>query len=367
MHLPVMPPVAPMLSRAVARIPDTGHVEPKWDGFRTIVFRDGDEVVLGSRNERPLTRYFPEVVAAIIANSPPRCVLDGELILINDGRLDFAALQLRLHPAASRVEKLAAQTPASFVAFDLLALGEENLMGRPLAYRRAALVDALADARPPVYLTPATADPELARHWFETFEGAGLDGVVAKALDAPYQPDKRVMFKVKHERTADCVVAGFRWHVSGPVVGSLLLGLFDADGALRHVGVCASFPMARRRELLDELASLRIPDGQLSVDTHPWAEWAQWAGGTAAARAMGAVSRWNPAKDLSWVPLRPQRVVEVSYDHMAGERFRHTAQFRRWRPDREPPSCTYQQLDEPVSYDLAEVLRGNAGGAAGPL
>lgn len=358
MDLPVMPPVAPMLSRAVSQIPDTGHVEPKWDGFRTIVFRDRDEVMLGSRNERPLTRFFPEVVAAIVENTPPRCVLDGELILVSGDRLDFGALQLRLHPAASRIELLAAQTPASFVAFDLLALGDDNLMERPFADRRVALVDALAAAGPPVHLTPATADPALARLWFETFEGAGLDGVVAKPLDATYQPDKRVMFKVKHERTADCVVAGFRWHVSGPVVGSLLLGLFDEAGALQHVGVCASFTMARRRELLAELEPLRIPDGELSTDTHPWAEWAKWSGDPAAARAMGAVSRWNPTKDLSWVPLRPERVIEVGYGHMAGSRFRHTAQFRRWRPDRDPAGCTFQQLDEPVGYDLAEVLRG---------
>jgi ATP-dependent DNA ligase len=355
MDLPVMPPVAPMLSKSVPEIPETGHVEPKWDGFRTIVFRDGDEVVLGSRNERPMTRYFPEVVEAVKANTPDRCVLDGEIVVARGDRLDFEALQLRIHPAVSRVTLLAEETPASFVAFDALALGDTDLMARPFAERRAALEGALAGARPPVFVTRATADMAKAREWFDAFEGAGLDGVVAKPLTGPYQPDKRVMFKVKHERTADCVVAGFRWHKSGPVVGSLLLGLFSDGGSLQHVGVTASFPMARRKELLDEIAPYRIAEDQVGASGHPWSAWAE-AEAHQSGRLPGAVSRWNAGKDLSWVPLRPELVVEVAYDHMEGDRFRHTAQFRRWRPDRDPASCTYAQLERPVRYDLADVL-----------
>ena len=373
-----MPPVEPMLAKAVAHIPDTGHVEPKWDGFRTIVFRDGDEVVLGSRNGRPLTRYFPNVVAAVRAQTPERCVLDGEIVLAQGDRLDFETLQLRLHPAASRVALLAERTPASLVAFDLLALGTQDLTGSDFAVRRARLEAALAPPAPDadrpteggarasqVYLTPATADPATAARWFEQFEGAGLDGVVAKPLTGPYEPGKRVMFKVKHERTADCVVAGFRWHTSGPVVGSLLLGLYSGDGQLRSVGVAASFPMARRRSLLHELAPYRIPEGGATAAGHPWGGWADWRddgpppeGGRDAARG-GAGSRWAPGKSLSFVPLLPQLVAEVRYGHLEGERFRHTAHFRRWRPDRAPSSCTYAQLDEPVGYDLADVLRGS--------
>ncbi|WP_087508667.1 ATP-dependent DNA ligase [Cellulomonas iranensis] len=351
MDLPVMPPVAPMLAKSVKEIPDVGHVEPKWDGFRTIVFRDGDDVELGSRNEKPMTRYFPELVEALRANLPERCVVDGEIVLVTGDRLDFDALQQRIHPAASRVKLLSEQTPVSFVAFDLLALGDEDLTGRPFAERRALLVEALADARPPVHVTPATGDLAEARRWFEQFEGAGLDGVVAKPLDGTYQPDKRAMFKIKHERTADCVVAGFRWHKSGDVVGSLLLGLWADDGHLQHVGVSASFPMARRRTLLDDLAPYRDVD----LAEHPWGGWADQQA-HAGQRLPGAVSRWNATKDLSFVPLRPELVVEVAYDHMEGDRFRHTAQFRRWRPDRDPRSCTYAQLDEPVRFDLAEIL-----------
>ena len=346
-----MPPVAPMLAKSVKEIPDVGHVEPKWDGFRTIVFRDGDEVELGSRNEKPMTRYFPELVEALRANLPDRCVVDGEIVLVTGDRLDFDALQQRIHPAASRVKLLSEQTPVSFVAFDLLALGDEDLTGRPFAERRALLVEALADARPPVHVTPATGDLAEARRWFEQFEGAGLDGVVAKPLDGTYQPDKRAMFKIKHERTADCVVAGFRWHKTGDVVGSLLLGLWADDGHLQHVGVSASFPMARRRTLLDDLAPYRDVD----LAEHPWGGWADQQA-HAGQRLPGAVSRWNATKDLSFVPLRPELVVEVAYDHMEGDRFRHTAQFRRWRPDRDPRSCTYAQLDEPVRFDLAEIL-----------
>ena len=356
-----MPPVAPMLAKSVKNLPTAEgyRYEPKWDGFRCIAFRDGDEVELGSRNERPLTRYFPEVADAVRKNVPPRCVLDGEIVIARDGRLDFDALLLRIHPAASRIALLAEQTPALFVAFDLLAVGEESLMEAPFGVRRARLEEALADAGPPVHVTAATDDPRLAERWFHTFEGAGLDGVVAKPADLPYRPDQRVMFKVKHERTADCVVAGFRWHKTStpeaPLLGSMLLGLYDDAGDLQHVGVAASFTAARRAELVTELAPLR----DNAADGHPWAAWADAAGegGDRPERVPGGQSRWNAGKDLSWELLRPERVVEVRYDHMEGRRFRHTAHFARWRPDRDPRSCTYAQLEEPVRYDLAEVLR----------
>jgi ATP-dependent DNA ligase len=353
MDLPLAPPLSPMLAKLVRGVPEGDYLyEPKWDGFRCIVFRDGDEVELASRNERPLTRYFPEVVEAALANLPPRCVVDGEVVLARDGRLDFETLQLRLHPAASRVNLLAEQTPASFVAFDLLALEGEAFLETPFARRRAALEDALRDAKPPVHLTPITGDLDTAREWFRTFEGAGLDGIVAKARDLPYAPDQRLMLKVKHERTADCVVAGFRWHKSGPVLGSLLLGLWNGD-QLQHVGVAASFPMARRAELIEELAPLR----ENALDGHPWASWAEYQ--EELATRPGMQSRWNPAKSLAWEPLRPERVVEVRYEHMEGRRFRHTAHFVRWRPDRDPRSCTYEQLEEPVRYDL-DALFGSA-------
>jgi len=351
MDLPVMPPVAPMLAKSVKDIPDVGHVEPKWDGFRTIVFRDGDEVELGSRNEKPMTRYFPEVVEAIKANTPNRCVLDGEIVVVTGDRLDFEALQQRIHPAASRVKLLSEQTPASFVAFDVLALGDDDLTQTSFAERRRRLVEALADAKAPVHVTPATSDLDEAQRWFTQFEGAGLDGVVAKPVDGTYQPDKRAMFKVKHERTADCVVAGYRRHKSGNIVGSLLLGLYADDGRLQHVGVVASFPMARRAELVEQLAPLVVDFAE-----HPWGQWADQEA-HAGNRMPGSVSRWNVGKDLSFVPLRPDLVVEVAYDHMEGDRFRHTTQFRRWRPDRDAESCTYAQLEEPVSFDLADILR----------
>jgi ATP-dependent DNA ligase len=351
MQLPVMPPVAPMLAKAVPEIPDVGHVEPKWDGFRTIVFRDSDEVELGSRNERPMTRYFPEVVAAVKANLPPRCVVDGEIVVARGDRLDFDALQQRIHPATSRVNLLAHETPASFIAFDLLAIDDESLMETPFGIRRKRLEEALRSAQPPVYVTPATADLETARRWLQIFEGAGLDGVIAKPVDGVYTPDKRTMFKIKHERTADCVVAGFRWHKSGDVVGSLLLGLYDDHGRLQHVGVAASFPMSQRKELVQTLAPYRMDD----VTGHPWAAWAV-AEAHEAGRLPGAVSRWNAKKDLSWLPLRPELVVEVAYERMEGDRFRHTAHFRRWRPDRTPESCTYAQLERPVRFDLEQVL-----------
>lgn len=347
-----MPPVKPMLAKSVARIPSGMHYEAKWDGFRAIVHRDGDEVEIGSRTGKTLTRYFPELVVALRANLPDRCVIDGEIVIAHEGRLDFDKLTERIHPADSRVRMLAEQTPASFVAFDLLALGDEALLDAPLSLRRTTLAAALAKAAPPVHLTPATTDIAVAQEWFERFEGAGLDGVIAKPLDLPYRPDARLMYKIKHERTADVVVAGYRYHKSGPVLGSLLLGLHDASGRLQHVGVCAAFPMKRRQELVAELEPLRME----SPEGHPWAAWAEEAAHENA-RLPGAPSRWSGKKDLSWIPLRPERVCEVAYDHMEGDRFRHTAQFRRWRPDREPGSCTYTQLEEPVRYDLDEVLR----------
>jgi ATP-dependent DNA ligase len=352
MDLPVMPPVKPMLAKSVARIPPGMHYEAKWDGFRAIVFRDGAEVELGSRTGKPLTRYFPELVEALKERVPQQCVLDGEIVIARDGRLDFDALTERIHPADSRVRTLAERTPASFVAFDLLALADESLLDMELGDRRALLARALGDATAPVHLAPATTDIEVAQRWFEQYEGAGLDGVVAKPLDLRYRQDERAMFKIKHERTADAVVAGYRLHKSGPVVGSLLLGLYDDHGALQHVGVSAAFTMKRRAELIDELAPLRMDD----PTGHPWAAWAEEAAHETA-RLPGAPSRWSGKKDLSWVPLRPERVAEVAYDHMEnGARFRHTARFRRWRPDRTPESCTYAQLEEPVRYDLAEIL-----------
>jgi ATP-dependent DNA ligase len=358
MDLPVLPPVKPMLAKTATKLP-TGadfFYEPKWDGFRCIVFRDGDEVELGSRNERPLTRYFPEVVAAVKANLPEKCVVDGEIVVPRGDRLHFEDLLQRIHPAESRINLLAEQTPASFVAFDLLALGDESLLEVPFAERQARLRTTLDGVEPPVYLTAISRDVATAERWFETFEGAGLDGVVAKAADLPYGPDQRLMTKVKHVRTADCVVAGFRWHKSGPIVGSLLLGLYNDAGDLQHIGVAASFPMARRAELVEELAPYRAD----ALAGHPWRDWANAQvdeeGGEH--RMPGAISRWNAKKDLSWVPLRPELVVEIKYDQLEGRRLRHTGQFLRWRPDREPLSCTYDQLDVPVRYDLGEVLAG---------
>jgi ATP-dependent DNA ligase len=355
MDLPVMPPVAPMLAKPVSELPDgPWSFEPKWDGFRTIVFRDGVEVELGSRNERPLTRYFPELVEAVRAQLPPRCVVDAEIVVPDpEGRrLDFDALLLRIHPAASRVALLAEQTPARLVAFDLLALGDVDWTGQPFAGRRVALEDALADAQPPVHLTPATSDRKLAAEWLSRFEGAGLDGVVAKAPDGVYEPDRRVWRKVKHIRTADCVVAGYRLHKRGQdLVGSLLLGLYTHDGELAMAGVIGAFPMERRRELFAELQ--RLVTG---FEGHPW-DWGAWQRQAEGRSRRGSdTSRWNPGKQLSFVPLRPERVVEVRYEHLEGRRFRHMAQFVRWRPDRDPRSCTYDQLEETVGFDLAEVL-----------
>ena len=348
MDLPILPPVQPMLAKSVADVPEGAYLyEPKWDGFRCIVFRDGDEVELGSRNEKPLTRYFPDVVEAVKQQLPDRCVVDGEIVIAAGKGLDFEALLQRIHPAASRVKMLAETTPASFVAFDLLALGDESLMDVPQAERRQRLEAALSKAQAPVHLTPVTDDPALARDWFHQFEGAGLDGVVAKPVGLPYSPDKRVMLKIKHARTADCVVGGYRLHKSGPVVGSLVLGLYDDDGLLHHVGVAASFPMAKRKALIDELAPYLLAEG----DEHPWL-----GEGVEARAPGGAPSRWNNGKDMSFVPLRPELVVEVAYDHMEGARFRHTAQFRHFRPDRDARSCTYAQLERPVRFDLSTVL-----------
>lgn len=357
MNLPVSPPVAPMLAKAVKKIPTGPYsFEPKWDEFRSIIFRDHDDIEIGSRNERPMTRYFPELVEAFKVHLPRRCVIDGEIIIPGKGgkRLDFEALLQRIHPAVSRVNLLAEQTPAHFVAFDLLALEDVDYTDRPFAERRRALEDALGATASPVHLTPATTDRSLASEWFEQFEGAGLDGLVAKPLDGAYEPDKRVMFKIKHERTADCVVAGYRVHKSGPnAVGSLLLGLFTDAGDLASVGVVAAFSMARRHELFEELQPLVT-----SFEAHPW-NWARQEAGTRTPQEAAA-SRWNASKDLSFVPLKPERVVEVRYDHMEGPRFRHTTQFVRWRTDREPRSCTYAQLEEPVNFDLGEILSTNA-------
>jgi len=358
-----MPPIQPMLAKSVKGIPDPAKhgglsFEPKWDGFRCLVFKDGDEVELTSRNTKPLTRYFPEVVAAIREQLPERCVLDGELFvaLRGDGgadRLEFETLQERIHPAASRVNLLAEKTPAGFVAFDLLALGDESYLERPFAERRAALEEALGGLTGPCYLTRTTTDPAEAEEWFTEFEGAGLDGVVAKPLGSAYLPNVRSMLKIKHERTADVVVAGYREHKTStperPLLGSLLLGLYD-DGKLQHVGVSASFTAGRRAELIEQLQPLVC-----DIAEHPWGEWQEWAIANPD-RVPGTQSRWSAGKDLSFTPLRPDLVIEVAYDHMEGRRFRHTAQFRRWRTDRDPESCGYEQLEEPVSYDLGSIL-----------
>ena len=361
MRLPVMPPVKPMLAKLAREMPaarsgperSEGDLiyEPKWDGFRCIVFRDGDEILLGSRNEKPLDRYFPELCEALKRELPARCVVDGEIVIASSKGLDFEALLQRIHPAASRIKLLAEQTPSSYVAFDLLALGDEDLRSTPFEQRRAALEKALAGVQPPVHLTPATRSQAVAHEWFERFEGAGLDGVVAKRVDLPYRENERVMLKVKHARTADCVVAGFRWHKTGGVVGSLLLGLYDDDGMLHHVGVASGFSVARQKEFVAEIEPLR----ENALDGHPWAAWAEMAqdpGG----RMPGGPSRWNAGRDLSWEPLRPERVVEVAYDHLQGDRFRHATSFVRWRPDREPRSCTYSQLESAVPEELAAVF-----------
>jgi ATP-dependent DNA ligase len=352
-QLPVMPPVAPMLAKLVSDIPPGQFYEPKWDGFRAIVFRDGNEVEIGSRNERPMTRYFPEVVVAVKDNLPPRCVVDGEFVVVRrDGQgLDFWALQQRIHPAESRVRLLSERTPASFIAFDLLAIDNADCTSLEFRDRRGQLERALASAGRPVHITPITRDRRLASRWFNLFEGAGVDGLIAKKTTQTYQQNKRVMAKIKHQRTADCVVAGYRVHKAvRDAIGSLLLGLYDDSGALIPVGVVGAFPMIKRKSLFVEMQSL-VTD----LAEHPW----RWAEAEAALRGRGGeVSRWNPDKDLSFVPLRPERVIEVRYDYMEGPRFRHTTQFVRWRPDRAPASCGYDQLARPARLDFKEVLAG---------
>ncbi len=357
MQLPVQPPVEPMLAKPADGIPDGDGwlFEPKWDGFRAIVFRDGDEVYVQSRDLKPLDRYFPELAAPLRDRLPSRCVLDGEVVIAGDGGLDFEALLLRIHPAASRVAMLAETSPASFIAWDVLALDDEDLRASPQSERRERLESLLVGGGGRVHLTPATRDRATAQDWFERFEGAGLDGVIAKRLDAAYQPGKRAMLKIKHQRSADCVVAGFRWHKLGePIVGSLLLGLYDAAGELHHVGVTSSFTMERRRQLADELAPLRTD----ALDGHPWGGWAAWAEEMAASgrRMPGAQSRWNRGRDLSWEALRIERVCEVAYDHLQGDRFRHGTTFRRWRPDKQPADCRYDQLESTPPYELDRIL-----------
>jgi ATP-dependent DNA ligase len=361
LDLPFQPPLEPMLAKAVDSIPsDDGWLfEPKWDGFRALVFRDGDEVYTQSRDLKPLDRYFPELGEPLKAALPDRCILDGEIVIAQDGALAFESLLLRIHPAASRVRMLAEESPASFIAWDLLALGDEDLRAVPQAERRSQLEAVLAGIAPPIHLTPATLDRDTATDWFGRFEGAGLDGVIAKRLDAPYQPGKRAMLKIKHQRTADCVVAGFRWHKNGPGthVGSLLLGLFDDESTLHHVGITSSFSWDRRAELVGELEPLRKD----ALEGHPWSGWAEWAAEQEASgqRVPGATSRWNRGKDLSWEPLRAERVVEVAYDHLQGSRFRHATTFKRWRPDKPPEACRYDQLEATAPYELAQIFAGD--------
>ena len=367
---PIDPPVEPMLAKIASTLPEGEGVlyEPKWDGFRALVFRGEDEVYIQSRELKPLDRYFPEVQEAALAQLPARCVLDGEIVIATSRGLDFDALQMRLHPAASRIAKLAKETPASFVAFDLLAADGIDLRETPQVERRARLEQLLSAVKPPIHLTPLTRDPAEAAEWLKRFEGAGLDGVIAKAASTAYQPGKRVMFKIKHERTADCVVAGFRWHKSGrDAIGSLLLGLYDNAGKLHHVGVTSSFTMVRRRELVAELAHLR----EDALVNHPWGEWASMAGDAARwppggdqavredkmmTRMPGGQSRWSTGKDLSWEPLRVERVCEVKYDHLQGDRFRHGTTFLRWRPDKSPSECRYDQLEVTAPYELDRVF-----------
>lgn len=356
MGLPLSPPILPMLAKRVDTLPgDPGWLyEPKWDGFRAVVFHDGRDVLVQSRDTKPLNRYFPELVAALAAQLPGQCILDGEVVIARNGVLDFEALQQRIHPAASRVLRLARETPASVVFFDLLALEGRDLHMLPFVQRREQLERALAGVAPPLHITPATRDRDVAADWFRRFEGAGLDGVVAKRLEGVYQPDKRVMLKVKHERDCDCVVAGFRWHKQGAdsAVGSLLLGLYDEAKVLHHVGVCASFTMDVRRELVTFLAPYR----ERALEHHPWRDWAESSAADSTARMPGGQSRWSQGKDLSWEPLRPELVVEVAYEHMQGARFRHTAQFRRWRTDKPPEACTYAQLEVVPPHEIARIF-----------
>ncbi|HEY1374451.1 MAG TPA: ATP-dependent DNA ligase [Candidatus Binatia bacterium] len=357
MRLPVNPPILPMLAKRLGDLPpgDGWIFEPKWDGFRALVFRDGGEVLIQSRDEKSLNRYFPELIEPLRAQLPPRCVLDGEIVVVQDGALEFDTLQQRIHPAASRVKLLSQRTPASIVFFDLLAEGDEDLRDTAFEQRRQRLEALLSSATPPLHVTPATRDLKTARDWFRRFEGAGLDGVVAKPVAGIYEPNKRAMLKIKHERECDCVVAGFRWHKKGArtMVGSLLLGLYNDAGALQHVGVCASFTEAKRRELVEFLAPYR----KNALANHPWKDWAEQESADGDGQRMpGAQSRWSGGKDMSWEPLRPELVVEVAYDHMQGDRFRHTAQFRRWRADKKPRDCTYDQLEVVAPEELAAIF-----------
>jgi ATP-dependent DNA ligase len=364
MKLPVMPPVLPMLAKRTSGLPegDSWIFEPKWDGFRTLVFKDGAEVYIQSRDSKPLNRYFPELEASLLAALPARCVLDGEIVLVQPSGLDFEALQMRLHPAASRAKMLSEQMPVSAVFWDLLCEDDEDLRGLPFHERRARLEKVLTGVIPPIHLTPATTDRVRAEDWFRRFEGAGLDGVMAKLKNGIYEPNKRVMVKVKHERTCECVVGGFRWHKDGKgtAVGSLLLGLYDAAGKLHHVGVSASFTAEKRRELVTFLGRYR----ENAVEGHPWKDWAE-AGGDDAQRKPGMQSRWSRGKSMSWEPLRPELVVEVAYDHMQGARFRHTAHFRKWRDDKKPAECTYEQLEVTPPQELAEIFAAEGADAAG--
>jgi ATP-dependent DNA ligase len=354
--LPFQPPVAPMLAKLSSELPEGERwiYEPKWDGFRALVFKAGTDLYIQSRDLNPLGRYFPEVEAALRANLPDRCVLDGEIVIATGDRLDFDALLLRIHPAASRVQLLAAEHPASYVAWDLLALGDEDLRARPQAERRERLERALAEVEPPVHVTPATRDRAVAAIWFDKFEGAGLDGVIAKPDDLGYQPNKRAMLKIKHQRTADCVVAGFRWYKNGrdKLIGSLLLGLYDNAGVLHHVGIASSFKQTERAKLVERLAPWR----EGAKDAHPWRDWAEWQDADSQQRLPGATSRWNRGKDLSWEPLRIGLVCEVSYDHLQGTRFRHATHLQRWRPDKPAADCRYDQLDETPAALITEIF-----------
>ena len=358
MDLAVNPPILPMLAKRVAELPDGDEwiFEPKWDGFRALVFRDGDEILIQSRDEKPLNRYFPELLDPLRSTLPARCVLDGEMVIVKNDGLDFDALQLRLHPAASRVKLLSGQIPASFVFFDLLCVGDRDLRGEPFEARRRELKSLLSSAKPPIHLTPATSDRGIAADWFRRFEGAGLDGVIAKPAAGTYEPNKRVMLKVKHERDCDCVVAGFRWYKKGDrtLIGSLLLGLYDDAGALQHVGVCASFTAAKRKELAEFLEPYR----KSALENHPWRAWAEaeTVAEDGVKRMPGGQSRWSQGKDLSWEPLRPELVVGVAYEHMQGDRFRHMAHFRRWRIDKKPSDCTYAQLEVIPPQELAAIF-----------
>ena len=362
-NLPVPPPVLPMLAKRVDDIPsgDTWIFEPKWDGFRALIFRDHDELLIQSRDQKPLNRYFPELFAPLLQQLPTRCVLDGEIVIAGPTGLNFDALQLRIHPAASRVQLHSQQIPTSVIFFDLLSLNDRDLCPEPFERRRAELESLLASATPPLHITPATRDTDTARDWFRRFEGAGLDGVIAKPISGTYQPNKRSMLKVKHERDCDCVVAGFRWHkdAENEAIGSLLLGLYDSSGALQHVGVCASFTQPKRRELVKFLEPYR----RNALENHPWRSWAEHSSGTTEGetaptdqRIPGGQSRWSQGKDLSWQPLRPELVVEIAYEHMQGTRFRHMAQFRRWRTDKSPAECTYAQLEVVPPHELSDIF-----------